>query len=62
MASYKYIGDGSMLSGVPARDLEGEEDEAAVRRFEEREGVKLEKTGLYELVKEKGGKAATEGG
>jgi len=47
---WKYIGDGSFVAGVPARDLSGPEDEAAVKRYEEREGVPLEKTGLYERI------------
>ena len=56
MAIWKYIGDGSFVTGVPARDLDGEEDMECVRRFEEREGVGLEKTGLY--VRDEGKKAA----
>ena len=45
---WKYIGDGSFVPGVPARDLADDgEDADCVTRFEAREGVTLDKTGLY---------------
>ena len=40
MSKYEYIGDGSFLPGIPARDLSEEEAEAAGLEV-------LEKSGLY---------------
>ena len=61
---FKYIGDGSFVPGVPARDLADDgEDAEYVRRYEEREGVKLEATGLYVRDEpKKAAKAATSEG
>lgn len=56
----KYIGDGSTLVGVPARDLTDEEEALYGPQFKAREGVELLKTGLYE--KTKAGKSATSEG
>jgi hypothetical protein len=41
--AWKYIGDGSFLAGVPARDLTDEEYAEYAKAFKEREGVPLEK-------------------
>lgn len=47
--AWKYTGDGSFVVGVPPRDLAADgEDAERVKEFEEREGVGLEETGLYE--------------
>lgn len=56
----KYVGDGSFLTGVPARDLTDEEEALYAPQFKAREGVDLLKTGLYERVK--AGKSATSEG
>lgn len=57
----KYIGDGSTLVGVPARDLTDAEEAQYGTKFAEREGVDLLTTGLYERVTKAGKPAASEG-
>lgn len=57
---WKYIGQGSFLTGVPARDLSDDEFSEYAKAFKEREGVALEKTGLYVKADEKAAKTAKE--
>lgn len=59
---WKFVGEGSYLVGVPARDLTDEEYAEYAARFEEREGVKLEATGMYVQDKKSAAKAATSEG
>lgn len=56
---WKYISEGSNVVGVPPRDLTDEEWELYSKAFEKREGVPLEKCGLYEKVSGKKAAPAT---
>lgn len=59
--SWKYVGDGSWVSGVPhpapGEDLILTDEEYAeyAREFKAREGVDLAKTGLYAKVADEAG-------
>lgn len=54
---WKYIGDGSFLTGVPPRDLTDEEFAEYAKAFEAREGVALEKAPDFErMYKREGAK------
>lgn len=44
---YKYVGDGAAIVGIPARDLSKDE-------VKELDKDLIEKSGLYEKIKEKG--------
>jgi len=53
MTKYRYLGDGEFLAGVPARDLDTEEDELDKSQLEAVRASAKSDAPLYALVAEK---------